>query len=70
MLEWLRSTGPGYQTRINQVLRAWYDQTLQQNGLAIQKAAEVRAAKKAAAKKPARKKTQAAKRPAPAQKRA
>jgi uncharacterized protein (DUF4415 family) len=24
VLEWLRSTGKGYQTRINQVLRAWY----------------------------------------------
>ena len=39
LLEWLRSTGKGYQTRINQVLRAWRDQTLQ-------KAAEERAAKK------------------------
>jgi uncharacterized protein (DUF4415 family) len=47
LLEWLRSTGPGYQTRINQVLRAWRDQTLQ-------KAAEERGlAKKAAAPKPA-----------------
>ena len=47
VLEWLRSTGPGYQTRINQVLRAWRDQT-------IQKAAEERGlAKKAAAAKPA-----------------
>ena len=27
LLEWLRSTGPGYQTRINQVLRAWYEQS-------------------------------------------
>jgi uncharacterized protein (DUF4415 family) len=50
VLEWLRSTGKGYQTRINQVLRAWYDQTLQEKGLAIQKAAEARAAKKAAEK--------------------
>lgn len=25
VLEWLRSTGKGYQTRINQVLRAWYE---------------------------------------------
>jgi uncharacterized protein (DUF4415 family) len=25
VLEWLRSTGPGYQTRVNQVLRAWYE---------------------------------------------
>ena len=49
VLEWLRSTGKGYQTRINQVLRAWRDQTLQEKGRAIQKAAEERAAKKAAA---------------------
>lgn len=27
VLEWLRSTGPGYQTRINQVLRTWYEQS-------------------------------------------
>jgi uncharacterized protein (DUF4415 family) len=27
VLEWLRSTGPGYQTRINKVLRAWYEQS-------------------------------------------
>ena len=46
VLEWLRSTGKGYQTRINQVLRAWRDQT-------IQKAAEERVAKKAVAAKPA-----------------
>jgi uncharacterized protein (DUF4415 family) len=25
VLEWLRSTGPGYQTRINKVLRAWFE---------------------------------------------
>jgi uncharacterized protein (DUF4415 family) len=25
VLEWLRSTGKGYQTRINKVLRAWYE---------------------------------------------
>ena len=73
VLEWLRSTGKGYQTRINQVLRAWRDQTLQQNGRAIQKAAEVRStAKKAAAKKPAKKNARhvAAKRHSPAKKRA
>jgi uncharacterized protein (DUF4415 family) len=40
VLEWLRSTGPGYQTRINQVLRTWYDAALQEKGLAIQTAAE------------------------------
>lgn len=51
VLEWLRSTGKGYQTRINQVLRAWRDQTLQ-------KAAEERGlAKKAAAAKPAAEKS-------------
>ena len=27
ILEWLRSTGPGYQTRINKVLRSWYEAT-------------------------------------------
>jgi uncharacterized protein (DUF4415 family) len=35
VLEWLRSTGPGYQTRINQVLRAWRDATLYQKRRAI-----------------------------------
>ena len=28
VLEWLRSTGKGYQTRINQVLRAWYESSV------------------------------------------
>jgi uncharacterized protein (DUF4415 family) len=72
ILDYLRAQGKGYQTLINKVLRTWYDATLHQKGLAIQKAAEERAAKKAAAKKPARKRAraQAAKRPAPAKKRA
>jgi hypothetical protein len=48
VLEWLRSTGPGYQTRINQVLRAWRDQTLEKKGVAP--AAQKPARKKAAAK--------------------
>jgi uncharacterized protein (DUF4415 family) len=48
VLKWLRSQGKGYQTRINQVLRAWYDATRHKKGRAIQKAAEARAAKKAA----------------------
>jgi len=72
ILDYLRAQGKGYQTLINKVLRTWYDATLHQKGLAIQKAAEERAAKKAAAKKPARKRAraQAAKRPVPAKKRA
>jgi uncharacterized protein (DUF4415 family) len=73
ILDYLRAQGKGYQTLINKVLRTWYDATLHQKGLAIQKAAEERAAKKAAAKKPARKRAraQAAARPAkPAKKRA
>ncbi len=69
LLDWLRAQGKGYQTRINQVLRAWRDATLQEQSLAIQKAAEERAAKKAAAKRSAKKAT-AAKRAAPAKKRA
>ena len=48
MLKWVRSQGKGYQTRINQVLRAWYDAARHKKGMAIQKAAEARAAKKAA----------------------
>jgi uncharacterized protein (DUF4415 family) len=72
ILDYLRAQGKGYQTLINKVLRTWYDATLHQKGVAIQKAAEERAAKKAAGKKRARKRTraQAAKRPAPAKKRA
>jgi uncharacterized protein (DUF4415 family) len=68
VLKWLRSTGKGYQTRINQVLRAWYEATLHEKGMAIQKAAEERAAKKAAAKRAA--KRAAAKRAQPVKKRA
>jgi uncharacterized protein (DUF4415 family) len=30
VLEWLRATGKGYQTRINQVLRAWYEASVRQ----------------------------------------
>jgi uncharacterized protein (DUF4415 family) len=68
LLDWLRAQGKGYQTRINQVLRAWRDATLHEKGLAIQQAAEKRAAKKAAA---TRKVKKAAAKPAtPARKRA
>jgi uncharacterized protein (DUF4415 family) len=57
LLKWLRAQGKGYQTLINQVLRAWYDAQ-----------PKPPAAEKAAAKKrPANK---AAKRPAPAKRRA
>ena len=52
VLEWLRAQGKGYQTRINQVLRAWRDATLHEKGLAIQQVPEKRAAKKAASKAP------------------
>jgi uncharacterized protein (DUF4415 family) len=68
VLKWLRSQGKGYQTRINQVLRAWYDAARHKKGMAIQKAAEARAAKKAAAKRAAKK--AAPKRAPPAKKRA
>jgi uncharacterized protein (DUF4415 family) len=53
VLNWLRAQGKGYQTRINQVLRAWYDAALHEKAVAIQKAAKKRGAKKAAAKRPA-----------------
>jgi uncharacterized protein (DUF4415 family) len=66
VLDWLRSTGKGYQTRINQVLRAWYEASQREAELsqaarraapkpetALQKARAKRAAKKAAAKRPA-----------------
>ena len=68
VLKWLRSQGKGYQTRINQVLRAWYDAARHKKGMAIQKAAEARAAKKAAAKRAAKK--AAPKRAPPVKKRA
>jgi uncharacterized protein (DUF4415 family) len=68
VLNWLRAQGKGYQTRINQVLRAWYDAARRKKGMAIQKAAEARAAKKAAAKRAAKK--AAPKRAPPVKKRA
>ena len=73
VLDWLRAQGKGYQTRINQALRVWYDAVLHEKGMAIQKAAEERAAKKAAAQRTAKKraaKGAAAKRAPPAKKRA
>ena len=51
VLKWLRAQGKGYQTRINQVLRAWYDAARHKKAVAIQKAAKKRTAKKAAAKR-------------------
>jgi uncharacterized protein (DUF4415 family) len=69
LLDWLRAQGKGYQTLINQVLRAWYDAQIgraRREKVAVgQKAAEKNAAKKAAAKRSA---TKAA--AAPAKKRA
>jgi uncharacterized protein (DUF4415 family) len=83
VLKWLRSTGKGYQTRINKVLRAWYEATLHEAELrqakqhapskrkmALPKAAEERASKKAIAVKTRAARKAAAKRPAPAKKRA
>jgi uncharacterized protein (DUF4415 family) len=55
VLDWLRAQGKGYQTRINQVLRAWYESALHEKARAIQKAAEKRTAKKAVAKRAAKK---------------
>ena len=54
ILEWLRAQGKGYQTLINQVLRAFYDAQIKRArrekiAVASQKAKK-RAAKKAAAK--------------------
>jgi uncharacterized protein (DUF4415 family) len=72
VLEWLRAQGKGYQTLINQVLRAFYDTQIgrarREKVVVGQKAAEKNAAKKAAAKRSARK--PAAKPAAPAKKRA
>jgi uncharacterized protein (DUF4415 family) len=72
VLNWLRAQGKGYQTLINQVLRAWYDAQIgraRREKVAVgQKAAEKNAAKKAAAKRSAKK--AAAKHAAPAKKRA
>ena len=63
MLDWLRAQGKGYQTLINQVLRAFYDA---QSKRARREKITVASQK---AKKLAAKKT-AAKRPTPAKKRA
>jgi uncharacterized protein (DUF4415 family) len=49
VLEWLRSQGKGYQTLINQVLRAWYD-AQPKPPAAVKAAAKKRTAKKAAVK--------------------
>ena len=72
VLNWLRAQGKGYQTLINQVLRAWYDaqvgRALREKVAVGQKAAEKNAAKKAAAKRSAKKAS--AKHAAPAKKRA
>ena len=72
ILEWLRAQGKGYQTLINQVLRAFYDAQIgraRREKVAVgQKAVEKNAAKKAAAKRSARKAS--AKPAAPAKKRA
>ena len=72
ILEWLRGQGKGYQTLINQVLRAFYDAQIgrarREKVVVGQKAAEKNAAKKAAAKRSARKAS--AKPAAPAKKRA
>jgi uncharacterized protein (DUF4415 family) len=78
LLGWLRAQGKGYQTRINQVLRAWYEAELRVAELhpapkrktALQKAAEERAAKKAIAVKKRAAEKAAAKRAGPAKKRA
>ena len=54
VLEWLRAQGKGYQTLINQVLRAFYDAQIkpaQRETIAVtSQKAKKRAAKKAAAK--------------------
>jgi uncharacterized protein (DUF4415 family) len=59
VLDYLRGQGKGYQTLINQVLRAWYDAQIgraRREKIAMgQKAAETNATKKAAAKRTARK---------------
>ena len=67
ILEWLRAQGKGYQTLINQVLRAFYDAQI---GRARREKVAVgqKAVEKAAAKRSARK--AAAKPAAPAKKRA
>jgi hypothetical protein len=51
VLKWLRAQGKGYQARINQVLRAWYDAARHKKAVAIQKAAKKRRPNRAAAKR-------------------
>jgi uncharacterized protein (DUF4415 family) len=81
LLDWLRAQGKGYQTLINQILRAWYDAQQARNWdeapgwralkahRKISQPESSATAEKATAKKRATKKA-AAKRPAPAKKRA
>ena len=65
ILKWLRAQGKGYQTLINQVLRAFYNAQTKRP-----RREETAAASQKAAKKRAVKKTAAAKAPKPARKRA
>jgi uncharacterized protein (DUF4415 family) len=74
VLEWLRSTGKGYQTRINKVLRAWYEQSARRAqataaGIKVRKSRNPKPVN-ALAKKHAAKRKPSAKRPAPARKHA
>jgi uncharacterized DUF497 family protein/uncharacterized protein (DUF4415 family) len=60
VLDWLRAQGKGYQTLINQILRAWYDAQVgraqrEKVGVATQKTAKKPAAQKTLAKAAARK---------------
>ena len=66
VLDWLRAQGKGYQTLINQILRAWYDA---RTGRARREKIAAAIQKSAKKHKVTAKKT-AAKRPAPAKKRA
>jgi uncharacterized protein (DUF4415 family) len=64
ILEWLRAQGKGYQTLINQVLRAFYNAQIKRArrekiAVTIQKSAKKRVAKKAAAKPATRAKKRA-----------
>jgi uncharacterized protein (DUF4415 family) len=77
VLAWLRSTGPGYQTRINQALRTWYERSVKREmaisaGIKVRKPGKLKppvsATAKAAAKKAARKTRRA--KPMPTRKRA
>ena len=73
VLEWLRSTGSGYQTRINRVLRAWYEASVKRQKARVGRIPEFNPStllgdlKKAVPKKGAVKK---AVKPAPARKHA